>query len=461
MKQSAAMKYRKTLLFLVKFFLFAALGFSFILLWFMYYNQTYAFYSYRGNYVMVGSYLFFLGLFFFVYGGFKVGYFRLAELVYSQILSVTLTNIIIYVQLSLIVRMVLDPTEIILMGVVQIALILPIAYFANRLYFLLYPARDIVLIYGDYDNAVQFKEKIKLAKDKYKLCEMVSQQENFEEIKRLIHKYNSVMLIDVNARFREILLSYCYDLNKRMYIIPGPSDIIIKNSLNSQIFDSPVMLCKNRGLSTEQMLIKRVIDIVLSLVGIIITSPFMLIIALAIKLCDRGPVLFTQQRMTEGERIFTLYKFRSMIVDADKDNSNFMAQVNDDRITPVGKVIRRIRVDELPQLFNILKGDMSIVGPRPERLELIEEYAAALPEFMYRHKIKAGLTGLAQVMGKYNTSPKDKLLFDLMYIEEYSILLDIKLMFMTIKILFMPDRAEGVEEGRTSALFHKNRPEDK
>lgn len=450
---NTATKYRKTLLFSVKFVEFLILCFSFVWVW----NQFYevATFFYNGNYVVIASYVLFLFIFFLVYGGFRVGTYRLGELIYTQVLSTILSNLFMYIQLSLIARKMLEPFSMLALTLAQALIIVFISYFSNRLYFYLYPVRDIVLIYGDYDDAVHFREKIRLARDRYRLCEMVSQQEDFEEIKALIGKYNSVMLIDVNLHFREILLSYCYDMNKRVYIIPGPSDVIIKNSTNTQIFDTPVLLCKNRGLSTEQVLIKRFIDILFSLLMILIASPFMLIIAIAIKLCDGGPVMFKQQRMTEGERIFTLIKFRSMVVDADKDNAAFMAHKNDSRITPVGKVIRRIRFDELPQLFNILIGDMSLVGPRPERLELIEEYAAALPEFMYRHKIKAGLTGLAQVMGKYNTSPKDKLLFDLMYIEEYSLLLDFKLLFMTLKIMFMPESTEGLSHGEQSALALK------
>lgn len=175
-------------------------------------------------------------------------------------------------------------------------------------------------------------------------------------------------------------------------------------------------------------------------------SPFMLIIALCIYLYDRGPVLFKQERLTIGGKVFTLYKFRSMVVDAEKDGVARFASKNDNRITPVGKVIRAIRFDELPQLFNIFKGDMSLVGPRPERPEIAQEYEATLPKFSYRLKVKAGLTGYAQVMGKYNTTPQDKLLLDLMYIENYSFLLDIRLLLMTVKIFLMPDSTEGVED---------------
>ena len=215
------------------------------------------------------------------------------------------------------------------------------------------------------------------------------------------------------------------------------------------MFDTPLLLCRNSGLNAEQAAIKRFMDIILSLIALVVLSPFMLITAAAIKLYDHGPVFYTQDRLTVGGRIFKVYKFRSMIVDAEKNSGARLASQNDNRITPVGRIIRKIRFDELPQLINILKGDMSIVGPRPERPELAAISEESMPEFSYRLKVKAGLTGYAQVMGKYNTTPYDKLKLDLAYIENYSLMLDIKLILMTVKILFVPESTEGVKEVKT------------
>jgi lipopolysaccharide/colanic/teichoic acid biosynthesis glycosyltransferase len=170
----------------------------------------------------------------------------------------------------------------------------------------------------------------------------------------------------------------------------------------------------------------------------------MLIAAIAIKLDDGGPIFFKQNRITRNGKIFNVLKFRSMIVDADKDGAK-KAEVGDDRITKVGRIIRACRLDELPQLINVLKGDMSLVGPRPERIENVYEYSNAYPEFELRHKVKGGITGYAQLYGKYNTSPKDKLNMDLIYIETYSIIQDIKLLILTIKILFMKESTEGFD----------------
>ena len=189
-------------------------------------------------------------------------------------------------------------------------------------------------------------------------------------------------------------------------------------------------------------------DIIISVVALIVTSPIMLITAAAIKLYDGGPVFFRQERCTIHGKVFRIHKFRSMIVDAEKEGEVIPATEDDDRITPIGKIIRKIRLDELPQFIDILKGDMSVVGPRPERVEHVKQYTEELPEFSYRLKVKGGLTGYAQIYGKYNTTAYDKLKLDLMYIQNYSILLDLKLIIMTVKIMFVKESTEGFEESR-------------
>ena len=199
------------------------------------------------------------------------------------------------------------------------------------------------------------------------------------------------------------------------------------------------------------MFVKRAMDIGISALGIVLASPVMLLIAACIKLYDGGPVFYKQNRQTKDGKEFQILKFRSMIVDSERQGAR-LAKANDDRITPVGKVIRRLHFDELPQLFNILSGDMAFVGPRPERKEITEEYTKKIPEFPFRLKVKAGLTGYAQVYGQYNTVPYDKLKLDLTYITNYSIWLDIKLIILTVKILFQKEKSEGVDDGQKTAL---------
>ena len=214
---------------------------------------------------------------------------------------------------------------------------------------------------------------------------------------------------------------------------------------------------RNNGLTFEQKLIKRIMDIVISLIVLIITSPIMLIVAVAIKLYDGGPVLFKQERCTINGKIFKIHKFRSMIVDAEKEGKSIPATEHDPRITPVGNIIRKLRIDELPQMYDILKGDMSIVGPRPERIEHVKAYTEEIPEFAYRLKVKGGLTGFAQIYGKYNTTAYDKLKIDLMYIQNYSVLMDIRLIFMTVKIMFMKESTEGFNEEVSKDIGNRGR----
>jgi lipopolysaccharide/colanic/teichoic acid biosynthesis glycosyltransferase len=215
--------------------------------------------------------------------------------------------------------------------------------------------------------------------------------------------------------------------------------------------DMPVLICGKGELSLSDEFVKRLFDIVISVCVLFLLWPVMFVTAVLIKVYDNGPVLYKQKRLTIHGKMFTVYKFRSMVVDAEGDGVARLAKQKDGRITPVGRIIRKIRIDELPQLFNVIKGDMSIVGPRPERPEIAAQYEKAFPEFSYRLKVKAGLTGYAQVVGRYNTDPYDKLMWDLMYIESYSFLLDIKLILMTIKILFIPESTQGIEGGSTTA----------
>jgi exopolysaccharide biosynthesis polyprenyl glycosylphosphotransferase len=234
--------------------------------------------------------------------------------------------------------------------------------------------------------------------------------------------------------------------------MPKITDVIMLGAEELHVFDTPILLTREYSLTMEQRFLKRLMDIVCSLILLIVASPFMLVTAIAIKLYDGGPVLYKQVRCTVNRREFKILKFRSMSVDAEKDGVARLASKNDSRITPIGKFIRKCRIDELPQLFNILVGDMSFIGPRPERPEIIEQYLEIMPEFAYRMKVKAGLAGFAQVYGKYNTSPYDKLKLDLTYIEKYSIWLDLKLMLLTLKILLWPDSTEGVENEQITAL---------
>ncbi|WP_051196878.1 sugar transferase [Butyrivibrio sp. XBB1001] len=288
--------------------------------------------------------------------------------------------------------------------------------------------------------------------DKFHIEKIVNINEGLDKIYGMMEPYDAVFINDIPSEIKNDILKECFSRDIRVYFTPKISDIIGKNSEEINLFDTPLYLCRNAGLSLSQRIVKRTCDIVFSLIGLVLTSPILLVTALAIKLEDGGPVFFRQERATLGGKEFSILKFRSMIVDAEKDGRPHPAGEKDPRITKVGNVIRATRIDELPQILNILKGDMSIVGPRPERLEHVQKYCEEIPEFKYRLKVKGGLTGPAQVFGKYNTSPLNKLKMDLFYITNYSLLLDLQILFETVKILVQKESTEGFTQERVQEM---------
>lgn len=404
----------------------------------------------RGNWAVIGIYG--LVLFFFIrtFGGYRIGYLRITDICLSQVLGILFANAIEYFQVCMIAKDYMSVYPILLLTVEEIALVIPGVFLVRYFYVRLYPPRRMLVVYGK-KSPDELISKINSRKDKYDVCATASAYIGYEELYTKILEYEAVVLCDLPTQIRNKILKFCYDQNKRTYITPKLSDIILMGTEQLHLFDTPLMLSRNQGLTIEQRFVKRTMDIVLSLLAIVISSPIMLIIAIAIKSYDKGPVFYTQERLTRDRESFQIIKFRSMKVDAERTGAQ-LAKKDDDRITPVGKIVRRTHLDELPQLFNILKGEMSFVGPRPERQAIAEEYEELVPEFRFRLKVKAGLTGYAQVYGKYNTTPYDKLKLDLTYIENYSAWLDLKLMLMTIKIMFQKENTEGIESQQTTAI---------
>ena len=400
----------------------------------------------NGNILLV---LIYAALYVFIssfFGAFHLGYYTELSLIGSQVIGTLGTNTISFVIISLIGRGRLSVKPMIYLTIYEFFILVLWVYVFSALFARLYPPRRMVVIYGN-KNAADLIRKMGKRGDKYVICEAVSCDERFDEIIERINEYDAVIINDIPHELRSEILKYCLEKSIRVYINPKISDIIIRGADDFNMFDTPLLLNRNSGLKFEQKLMKRTLDLVMALLGFIIASPFMLVTAIAIKAYDGGPILYKQKRLTTGGKRFYVYKFRSMIVGAEKKSGAVLAKENDDRITPIGKIIRKIRFDELPQLLNIIKGDMSFVGPRPERPEIARKYEETMPEFKYRLKTKAGLTGYAQVMGKYNTTPYDKLKMDLMYIERQSLLLDLRIMLMTVKIVFTPSATEGVKEG--------------
>lgn len=410
----------------------------------------------RGNYVLVTLYGVILFLFYRTYGAHEVGYMRVMESAYTQVLSVLCTNAFTYLQLCLIGRwkFLSNIRPILWMTAVDLVLVVLWAIIARFAYVKIYPPRQVLVVYGKY-SPKSIMQKMASRQDKYIICDAININRGMEEVKRHIEECGCVLLMDLPAEPRNQLLKYCFRKNIRCYSAPKISDIMLRRAEEIHLFDTTLLLFRNSGLSADQQFVKRAFDVVFSLLFLVAASPFMLIIAIAIKLCDGGPVFFTQDRLTQDGKVFKLYKFRSMYVNRE-ETEYCMTRENDKRVTPVGKIIRNIHFDELPQIFNILKGDMSFVGPRPECPKLAEEYQQIVPEFDFRLKMKAGLTGYAQVYGKYNTTPLDKLKLDMVYIEQYSFWLDLKLILLTVKILFQKENTEGIKDWQTTAATAEN-----
>ena len=434
-------KFRNTIMFFLKATVILVLSTSFFGVWQNWYRD--ALFGKRGNYVVAFVYVAALLVFGSVYDAFKVGIYRMHELSYSLSLAALFTNFFTYLILCLIARRMMNPLGMILLLVAQVVIIILMMYLMSHVYFSLYKVRRVLAIF-EHGNQNDIIKKVQIIRERFQLTKGITTDRGLEAIKREVDGYDTVLICDFDPTMKSEVLKYCYAKNKRIYLLPSSADTILNGSYQVQVFDTPVLFLHNGGLSMEQRIIKRIFDILLSLLGIIVLSPIMLITAIAIKLTSKGPIIFKQKRITRDQKEFCIYKFRSMKVS--DTNEVKKTTVDDDRVTVVGKIIRPLRIDETPQLFNILFGDMSIVGPRPEMKELVDDYSAKLPEFNLRHKVKAGLSGYAQIYGKYNTTPQNKLNMDLYYIEHYSLLEDVKLIAMTLKILFLRESTEGFSE---------------
>ncbi len=436
-------KYKRLISFFSSCVLLAALAANYIYIWYEFYSDVIVFPFYRrGNWVVIAIYMVLTLIFFKAYGGLTMGYLKRSDMFYSQFISITVVNIITYFQISVIGRDFMRGFPMVIMTFVDFIIIALWIVANNKIYLHLYPPRKLIIIYGSR-IAETLTNKMSKREDKYMICESINIHENIDKIKHEILRYEGAVICDISGQIRNDIIKFCFEHSKRVYISPKISDIIIQNGSDINLFDSPLILCRNSGPSFEQRLFKRVFDLVGSILGIIVLSPIMLIIAIAIKLDDGGKILYKQKRLTINAKEFYVYKFRSMIENAEKSGKPELAVDADPRITKTGRVLRKCRLDELPQLFNILKGDMSIVGPRPERPELTQKYEKDMPEFKFRLKVKAGLTGYAQVTGVYDTTPYDKLKMDLMYIERCSITFDLRIILMTIKTMMSPGESNA------------------
>lgn len=417
-------------------------------------NINYDDIGFRYNYYIVVVYGVILFFFMRTYNAYMFGYNRIRSLLLSQILSQLLSVTVVYVTVSVAWNRFDPPLVFAEVLAVQIVLDVIWSYAASKTYLKINPQKKTILIYRDERDKRRFGSLGgKPTERLYKIRRELEYDGDFEGISHILEGYEAIFVAGVNSRCRNGILKYCVETGIPGFFLPHVGDILMQDARHVQAFDAPLLYVSKKYVSPEYAVIKRLFDIAVSACGIIILSPVFCLTAVAIKLCDGGPVFYRQRRLTKDGKEFTIWKFRSMRVDAEKDGvARLSSGEDDDRITAVGRVIRTCRIDELPQLWNVLTGSMSLVGPRPERPEIAEEYCAVMPDFRLRLQIRAGITGYAQVYGKYNTDPYEKLEFDLMYINEMSILTDIRLMFATLRILFSPERTEGIDSEQITAM---------
>ena len=395
--------------------------------------------------VTILSYLISGYLFVKIYGGYDIGKRKSKPIIISLSLASVMTDLVAYIMLCVMntndannATFTLEqPWLLLIVFAIQIIFIQMAVYGGNWVYFKIYDPERCLIITSSQRSLKEISTSVRKYRLQFKICRNMDYRN--ENLREVIPKYDTIFIYDVPIRERTQIVEFCYQNMKNVYINPEMADVVELNSSHVMLDDLSLLRLSSLGLTAEQKFIKRGFDIILSSIALILTAPFTLIAAIAIKLEDGGKVFFKQNRATRGGRIFSVYKLRTMKENVD----NYLSVVDDDRITKVGKILRRFRIDEIPQFINVIKGDMSIVGPRPEMLANIFNYTNDLPEFEYRLRVKAGITGYAQIAGKYNTSPRDKLVLDLMYIEEYSFWLDIKLLFQTLIVIFKKDSTEA------------------
>lgn len=421
--------------------------------WFLFYapNVSAPYYS-RGNWLIIAIFLVIYIIYGRVYEGFMVSLYRISEMIYSQGLAAFISDAIIYLITWLLMKHLPSIWPLLITFMVQLLVIALWCYCVHQWYFCVFKPLPTAIIYDQRRGIEDLISEYGLTK-KFDIKETGSVEECLDSNFELLNGQKVVFLCGVHSHERNIILKHCIAMDIQVYVLPRIGDVLMSAARPMHMFHLPMLRVSRYNPPPEYLFFKRLFDIISSGLVLLILSPLMLIIALAIKLTDGGPVFYKQCRLTKNGKTFMVHKFRSMRVDAESDGvARLSTGDKDDRITPIGRIIRKVRLDELPQLVDILQGNMSVVGPRPERPEIAAKYMEELPEFALRLQAKAGLTGYAQVYGKYNTTPYDKLQMDLMYIANPSLLEDMRIIFATIKILFVPESTEGIAEGETTAM---------
>lgn len=384
------------------------------------------------------------------YNAFSVGLSRVRMLIYSQVLADLVAAGSFYILIVVQKGQIVNPLPLMLLVSLQFVFNCIWSYTANRVYFRYFQPANTVLIYQKESDLRRLLE-VYVHDKKFCVNKVIENpSDDIALLTKEIQGFHVVFIAGLDETLRNGILKYCMEEKIRCFVAPNVGDILMMGANHMELFCVPVFRIARAVPGIEYLFVKRAFDIFCSVVGLVLLSPIMLVTAAAIKLQDKGPVIYKQRRLTKDGRVFEILKFRSMKVNAESDGVARLASEHDDRITPVGKVIRACRIDELPQLVNILKGDMSVVGPRPERPEIAKQYEEEIPEFSLRLQVRAGLTGFAQVYGRYNTEPYDKLQMDLLYINRMSLREDLKLVFSTVKVLFLKESTQGTTSEHAS-----------
>ena len=386
-----------------------------------------------------------------LFRAFKITDYSIAETIFSQFLSFSMTDLLLYGEFCMIRHNYVNIVPGIMTVGCQLLAAVCWALIGKR-FTITFGKPEKTLVISGADDVDEFLQKFGKIKHIFSIEKVVSADILKSDWKKEVDPYRAIIFYEVSSRKRAEVIWYCMQSRKSLYVTPQLGEITMEGFGARHLIDTPMMKYEYRSERFWYNLAKRIGDILLSLIALIILSPLLLLTALLIKIEDRGPVFFRQKRCTKNGKVFEILKFRSMIVDAEKGGETIPCRTGDPRITHVGRVIRKLRIDEFPQIINVLKGDMSIVGPRPERVEHVEAYTKEIPEFSYRLRVKGGLTGYAQIYGKYNTSPYDKLRLDLQYIEKQSLLMDLKLILLTVKIMFVPESTEGFTQKRSEQI---------
>ena len=431
----------------------------FAAVWFGFYNlHTFDTHQIKGGLVTVLIYMFIYTSLCNLYKAHRIASSEIGETVFSQVLSFGIADLILYVECCLVYNKYVSVLPGGITALLQIIGTACIVMWTKQYLMKHVPAKRTIIIYGKEitTEAVEaFKERLlRKYSHLFAISDIVCENPEVNLETNEIMGYDVAILYELSGDIRGSYIRYLAENKKTFYMSPKVEDIMLQGCVPKHLLDTPLMKYDYKYENKRSYYAKRLLDVILSLFVLVLFSPVLLLIALLIKIEDGGPVFFKQARCTKDARVFDILKFRSMVVDAEKYGVTPCTD-GDSRITKVGRIIRKTRLDEMPQFINILKGDMSIVGPRPERVEHVTQYTKEVPEFAYRMKVLGGLTGYAQIYGKYNTSAYDKLRLDLLYIENQSLTLDLKLILLTVRTVFTPESTEGFEEEKSKEMLEK------